>query len=184
MGIAKNNAIYGSFAALPLFLVWLNISWLIVLFGAELAYSHQNVDTFEFDTGHARVSYREMQLVGLQIAHLVVRRFSESLSPLTIPKIADRLQIPLNLTRKIVKNFLSTGTFVEINNGASRNPAYQPGLDTNQLTIHHVVQSLDTVGADQIPLIDNRSMKKLSNVLHAFDQHVHQLSENELLKKI
>ncbi|MGD2099773.1 MAG: YihY/virulence factor BrkB family protein, partial [Desulfobacterales bacterium] len=41
---AKYNAIYGSFAALPLFLMWLQISWWIVLFGAELSFANQNVD--------------------------------------------------------------------------------------------------------------------------------------------
>ena len=45
VGVAKYNAIYGSFAALPLFLVWLQLSWLVVLFGAEICFSHQNVDT-------------------------------------------------------------------------------------------------------------------------------------------
>jgi membrane protein len=44
---AKYNAIYGSFAALPLFLMWLQISWWIVLFGAELSFANQNVHTYE-----------------------------------------------------------------------------------------------------------------------------------------
>ena len=43
---AKYSAIYGGFAALPLFLLWLQISWLVVLFGAELSFAHQNVETY------------------------------------------------------------------------------------------------------------------------------------------
>jgi membrane protein len=49
VGAAKANAIYGSFAALPLFLIWLQLSWRIVLFGTELVFAHQNVDTYEFE---------------------------------------------------------------------------------------------------------------------------------------
>ncbi|MDP2604813.1 MAG: YihY/virulence factor BrkB family protein [Deltaproteobacteria bacterium] len=49
VGVSKYGAIYGSFAALPLFLVWLQVSWLIVLFGAEVSFAHQNVETYEFE---------------------------------------------------------------------------------------------------------------------------------------
>ncbi|HQQ61563.1 MAG TPA: YihY/virulence factor BrkB family protein, partial [Kiritimatiellia bacterium] len=49
VGVVKYNAIYGSFAALPLFLVWLQASWLIVLYGAEFAFAYQNVDTYEYE---------------------------------------------------------------------------------------------------------------------------------------
>ena len=52
IGAAKYNAIYGSFAALPLFLMWLQISWWIVLFGAELSFANQNVDTYELSLIH------------------------------------------------------------------------------------------------------------------------------------
>ena len=40
------NAIYGSFAALPLFMLWLQISWTICLFGAQLTYTNQNLNRF------------------------------------------------------------------------------------------------------------------------------------------
>ena len=56
IGVAKYGAIYGSFAALPLFLFWLQISWLIVLFGAELSFAHQNVETYEFEKDCLSVS--------------------------------------------------------------------------------------------------------------------------------
>lgn len=43
------NAIYGSFAALPLFMLWLQISWTICLFGAQLTYTNQNLNRFGFN---------------------------------------------------------------------------------------------------------------------------------------
>lgn len=184
IGIARYNAIYGSFAALPLFLIWLNMSWLIVLFGAELAYAHQYVDTYEFDARGSQVSHRAIQLIGLQIAHLVVRRFSRHLPPLTVPEIADRLYLPVRLTRQIVKMFVQGRTLTEISPRSSGEPAYQPGLDTNEMTIHKVTRSLDTAGEAYIPLVKNASAEKLANALQAFDLHIRQLPENELLKKI
>ena len=49
IGVKNAGAIYGSLATFPLFFIWMHVSWLIVLFGAELAFAHQNVDTYEFE---------------------------------------------------------------------------------------------------------------------------------------
>ncbi|MDP3436905.1 MAG: YihY/virulence factor BrkB family protein [Bacteroidales bacterium] len=42
------SAVYGVFAAIPLFLVWMNISWTVILFGAELSHAFQNVDNYKY----------------------------------------------------------------------------------------------------------------------------------------
>ena len=76
VGVARYNAIYGSFAALPLFLVWLQLSWLVVLFGAEICFSHQNVDTYEFEPDCLQVSVSFKKLLSLRIVHLLVKNFS------------------------------------------------------------------------------------------------------------
>jgi len=75
VGAAKYNAIYGSFAALPLFLIWLQLSWLIVLFGAELSFAHQNVDTYEFEPDSLNISDHFKKLLSLQTCHVLVKNF-------------------------------------------------------------------------------------------------------------
>ena len=75
IGAASYSAIYGSFAALPLFLMWLQISWLVVLFGAELSFASQNVETYEFEQDCLSVSYSFKKLVSLLTAHLLIRNF-------------------------------------------------------------------------------------------------------------
>ena len=42
--VAKQSAVYGVLAAIPLFMIWLNLGWTIILYGAELSYAFQNVD--------------------------------------------------------------------------------------------------------------------------------------------
>ena len=42
--VAKTSAVYGALAAIPLFMIWLNLGWTIILYGAELSYAFQNVD--------------------------------------------------------------------------------------------------------------------------------------------
>lgn len=76
VGAAKYNAIYGSFAALPLFLAWLQLSWLIVLYGAELSFAYQNVDTYEFEPDARQASHRLRTLLSLQVAHYLIGKFA------------------------------------------------------------------------------------------------------------
>ncbi|MBW2492543.1 MAG: YihY/virulence factor BrkB family protein, partial [Deltaproteobacteria bacterium] len=76
VGTARYNAIYGSFAALPLFLMWVQVSWWVVLFGAELSFANQNVATYEYEPDSSRVSPAFKKLLTLQVAHLLIRNFS------------------------------------------------------------------------------------------------------------
>jgi membrane protein len=81
IGVVRYNAIYGSFAVLPLFLVWLELSWLIVLFGAELSFAYQNVDTYEFEPDALQASHRIKTLLSLQITHHLIKNFATGAPP-------------------------------------------------------------------------------------------------------
>ena len=83
VGVAKYNAIYGSFAALPLFLIWLQVSWMIVLFGAEISFAFQNVDTYELEPDFKKISPDYRHLLSLQITHRVVDNFKSEVPPCT-----------------------------------------------------------------------------------------------------
>ncbi|MHC4690816.1 MAG: YihY/virulence factor BrkB family protein, partial [Planctomycetota bacterium] len=75
IGVSKYSAIYGSFAALPLFLFWLQTSWLVILFGGELCFAHQNVETYEFEHDSLSVSYSHKKKLSLLITQLLVDHF-------------------------------------------------------------------------------------------------------------
>ena len=75
VGVTRYNAIYGSFAALPLFLIWLQLSWLIVLLGAEFCFAHQNVNMYEYEPDCRQISPSFKKLISLQIAHLLIVNF-------------------------------------------------------------------------------------------------------------
>ena len=97
VGAAKANAIYGSFAALPLFLIWLQLSWRIVLFGTELVFAHQNVDTYEFEHDCRNASPEMRGILGCEIAGVVAKRFKSGLAPFSASELADELDIPIRL---------------------------------------------------------------------------------------
>lgn len=74
--VSKYNAIYGSFAAIPLLLLWVQLSWLIVLFGAELAFAGQNIEEYEFEKDSKHISRRFYDFLILVIASVITKRFS------------------------------------------------------------------------------------------------------------
>ncbi|HSD12277.1 MAG TPA: YihY/virulence factor BrkB family protein, partial [Patescibacteria group bacterium] len=111
VGVAKANAIYGSFAALPLFLMWIQLSWLILLMGSEISFAVQNVDTHGFPEGSEKVSPHHKKILSLLIARLVFRNFSAGEKPLTPSGIANALGMPLLLVHRILSEFSAAGLF-------------------------------------------------------------------------
>jgi len=184
VGAARYNAIYGSFAALPLFLIWLQLSWLIVLFGAEFSFAHQNVDTYEFEPDSLKISGSFKRLLSLQISHLLVSTFAERGRPLTATQISQRLEIPIRLVHQILYELTACGIVSGTQTEEYKEPGYQPARDIGTLTIQFVIDSLEDRGTDAIPVAQTAEAKALSEILRAFRDEVAQSPSNRLLKDI
>ncbi len=183
-GVAKYNAIYGSFAALPLFLVWLQISWLIVLFGAEISFALQNIDTYEFEPDCSRVSPSFKKLLSLQTAQLLVKSFSDGEKPLTANQISHTLEIPIRLVHQILYELVECGVAAETRTKEDKEFAYQPARTVSVLSIEYVINALDRSGTDKIPVAQTRELKILSETLQTFNDTIERSSANRLLKDI
>jgi len=184
VGAAKYGAIYGSFAALPLFLIWLQISWLIVLFGAELSFAHQNVDTYEFEPDCLSVSNLYKRQIGLLISSLLVKNFATGRRPFYAIDISQRLEIPIRLVRQILFELVESGVISEVRAEQDRDVAYQPARDIDSMTIKFVVDSLDNRGSADIPVADSAEFEKISSSLKQFAGEIEKSPANVLLKDI
>jgi len=181
VGTAKYNAIYGSFAALPLFLIWLQISWLIILFGAEIAFAHQNVDTYEMEPEDLHISAAMKRRLLLYIAHLVVGTFARGEKPLTAPLIACRLEIPIRLTRSIIHDLTESGIFSQIKTENDKEFAYQPARDIGTLTVRSVIDAVEKNGDDEINLAPSETLGNISGTLASFDDVMAASPANRLI---
>ena len=150
VGVSKYNAIYGSFAALPLFLIWLQTSWLIVLFGAEISFSVQNVEKYEFDPDIQNLSLFSKKVLTLMIINLLAKRFTKGDDPLTDKDVSQQLQIPIKLVRDIIHILIEANILSEINTRNNKEKAYQPAQDINNLSISFILKSIDHLGVDKI----------------------------------
>ncbi len=184
VGIAKYNAIYGSFAALPLFLLWLQLSWLIVLFGAEFSFAHQNVDTYEYEPDCLKISSAYKRLLSLQICHLLIKNFSMGEKPLTAAQISHTLEIPIRLVRQILSELVESCILSDTKTKSYNEIAYQPALDINMLTIKYIIVALENKGADNIPVAQTSELKSLSESLQAFGNAIEKSPANRLLRDI
>lgn len=184
IGVAKYNAIYGSFAALPLFLVWLQISWLIVLFGAEISFAYQNVDTYEFEPDCLLTSYSFKKLLALRTANLIIKNFAEGEKPFTASQVSHALEVPIRLVRQILFELVESGIISEVRKEEDSEAAYQPALAIDKLTVSYVIDSLEKTGSEDIPVAKSKELDKLSECLVAFGEEIKKSSANMLLRDI
>lgn len=184
VGVSKYNAIYGGFAALPLFLVWLQLSWLIVLFGAEISFAHQNVDMYEFEPDCHRASLSLKRLFYLRITQLLAKNFSKGETPLTAASISHALEIPIRLVRELLFELAESGILSETKTQEDKETAYQPARDGEALTIKYVMDAMEKRGVNDIPVAKTQELNALSESLQTFDNILAQSPANKLLKDL
>jgi membrane protein len=184
IGVSKYNAIYGSFAALPLFLIWVQISWWVVLFGAELSFANQNVDTYYYEPDSLKVSPAFKKLLTLHVAHLLIRNFSNGEPPLTDSQISKRLEIPIRLMHQILYDLVKSGLFIETRTIEDQKFGYQPARDIKGITIQSLLETIENNGIDTIPVAETEGLKVLSDVLKQFNRAMENSPVNRLLKDV
>ena len=184
VGVAKYNAIYGSFAALPLFLTWLQLSWLIVLAGAEISCIHQNMDMLEYGPDARRANHYFRRLVALRIVNFMSRNFATGEVPLTAARISESLEIPRGLATELVEELTESGILIEAATRGRDEAAYVPARDTDQLTVKFVMDALDRRGLDQIPVATTEELERIAQSLKDLGEAVERSPANLRLKDI
>jgi membrane protein len=184
VGVSRYNAIYGSFAALPLFLIWLQISWLIILFGAEISFSVQNVERYEFDPDIQSLSLFSQRVLTLMVAQLVVKRFEQGQEPLTDKEISQKLEIPIRLVRDILFVLKESKILTELVTQQYKEKAYQPAQDINKITVSYILNAIDHNGVDKILAADSTEKDQIKKLLNDFDLAIQNAKGTMLLKDI
>lgn len=184
VGVAHQNAIYGSFAALPLFLAWLQLSWIIVLAGAEMASAHQNADMLEFEPDSRRVSMGLKKLLALRVVNLLCSRFLTDAGRLSMGGIATATDIPPVLLRQILGELEECGIVSTVAPQQGSEREYQPAIDTGVLTAAYVIEALEHRGTNDLPLARTHEWAALAESQQAFDRCIESSPANRLLRDI
>jgi membrane protein len=183
-GISKLSAIYGSFAAVPLFIIWLQSSWIVVLLGAEISFANQNISRYEMESEALNISNYQKRALVIMIMHIIIRNFSLGEKPISASYIAANLKIPVRLARDILQDLSSVNLVSVIHENEEKERLYQPALDINRLTVSYVFTKLDKKGIEQIMVIRNKDYEKVISMLEKFDKLVAKSDSNILIKDL
>jgi len=175
VGVVQYAAIYGGFVAIPLFLAWVQVSWNIVLFGAELSFAYENAETYGFEPDYARLNETGRRLLGLRIMRLLARNFVAAGPPPTAEGISRGLEIPHRLVRHLLRELVET----KLATVTLRGPrAYQVAGGVDTLTIKLVVDKLDEYRGSELPTSIQKDAVVLSGALGEFSRAVERLPAN------
>lgn len=151
--LSSYNAIYGSFAALPLFMLWLQISWTICLFGAELCYTNQNLDFYDYDAHSGEISHRYRLMLCALLMSRICRRFAAGKKPYSVMELRQETTIPIRFVTDLLFELIDAGLLTEVTSDEkSEESRFMPAEDIHNLTLGTMIDRLEARGTWKIDL--------------------------------
>jgi len=183
-GITRLSAIYGGLAAIPLFLIFLETCWIVILLGAELSFANQNVSRYEFESEALNISLFQKRSMFIMILYLIVRNFDLGEKPLNSEDISKTLKIPVRLARDILEDLTCSGLVSVVHEHEDKTRLYQPAMDINKMTVSFVLSRLDKKGTHDKYIIKNREYERVAEILDKFEKLSANSDSNILIKNL
>jgi membrane protein len=181
IGASSYNAIYGSFAALPLFLFWLQLCWFVVLLGCEISFYIQNYASYCHNDKFTGISLSLRKIFALKIMHLIVGRFDKGEAALSAQNIASQLHIPLAVVQRILQD-LKRSKLIATLSSEGEETRFHPAYDINRISVAAVIIALENSGRNDWP--DPDVVDQFSSFKHEWLTSLEQNSSKKLLKEI
>ena len=182
IGVFSYNVIYGGFAALPLFVMWVQIGWMIVLFGCEVAFYIQNYQSYQHNYKFSELSLALRKIIALQITHLVVTNVVKAGKPLTAEEIALALQVSKAVVQRLLDFLVASHILIGLKAGDDDDDVYLPAVDINILTVAFVLNALEQCGQNNLPAIKQEPL--FVDMFNNFGKWLESSEQNRLLKDL
>ena len=128
-------------------MLWVQISWLICLFGAELCYANQNMDDYAFKAKTEDLSHRYKTLLCLVISSRICHRFSEGGKPYSALKLKLDTGIPIRIVNDLLYELVQIGVLTEIPGGDKDGESlYQPAECLSRLSVGTLIDRMEAHG--------------------------------------
>lgn len=178
--IGKLSTIYGSFAALPLFLGWLQISWIIILLGAELSFSIQKNNKNKPSLVEV-LSISTIKKISLSILHYIVKKFSQSEdTQSSYEEIKNSFQLSEDKTNEILNLLQASNLIVKIKN-SDKSDKYIPGMDTNLITLKTAINKIESAYEKEE---HHKAFNKVNSAIHQLHKESIENTNDVLLKSL
>jgi membrane protein len=149
--VVSNSRIYGSLGLVPVFMIGLYFSWLILLFGAQVAYAFQNRKSYLQDKLVENVNQRGREFIALRLMTCIGQRFQRGRLPATLQDISTELGIPSRLAQQVLQTLLTARLVTE---AAGAEPGYTPARPLEAINAHHVLQAMRMGFGQELPQQD------------------------------
>jgi len=184
VGVSRFNPIYGGFAALPLFLTWVQTNWLVVLLGAELSFAFQNQGKYEFEVESLEISHSYHFILSIAVVHSLIQKFKEGEEGPTASAVSVGLQMPAKLVRRILNDLVESQVILEVNIDNSEEVRYVPAIDIAKLDLNFVLRKLNDHGINEIPVEKNEYMVKIEHAVKVAQSQIASSDYNLLIKDL
>lgn len=183
--VSSYNAIYGSFAALPLFMLWVQISWTICLFGAELCYTSQNLEDYAFRAQTEDISHRYRLMLSVILASKICKRFEEGGKPYTALSLKLDTGIPVRIVNDLLYDMTRIHILIEVTSDEKGEESfYLPAEPTSRLSVGTLIDRLESLGKWALELdmhmLDSDNWRNIIKARSAYLDSQHEI----LLKDI
>lgn len=172
--VSSYNAIYGSFAALPLFMLWLQFSWTIILVGAELTYTKQNLEYFSHGISKTELSHRHRLMLCCMIAGRICKRFKEGGRPYNLMELKLMTSLPTRIITDLIYDMQNAGILVELNpDGKDNESEWIPSESVENITVGFLISHLEslhnwTLDSTICRLMDSKKWRKALLIRHNY----------------
>lgn len=181
--LSSFGAVYGSFAALPLFLIWLNLSWMIVLAGAELAYQTE-ISAWNYIPTHAKYLQKlvSRRVLALVVVYHIIRAFCDRKQPYSISQLSELTGASKKSLDDIIKVLLQHKIISEtayVDNEIH----YQPARDVSTISLKTIADIFPAMQHDQVSLYGNSIVTYLEEKVKSYDEKTADEPENIFLNR-
>jgi membrane protein len=184
IGIARYNAIYSSFAAFPIFLIWINLSWVIVLLGAEIAFAHQSEPSYAHVDPDELCDHAYKERLGLRAMTRIAQRFLRGEHAFSASELALELSAPQRVLEEVLYALADHGILVDSYRGEAR--SFLPGRDLDGITVKSVLDALKGTDAPVVQPMSQGSLHDdwIDRVLLGLDAEMADSKWNRTLRSI
>lgn len=183
--VAKYNAIYGSFAALPLFLIWLQVSWMIVLLGAQIAYAHQHAGHGLMAVESEETSNLTRKIYSLSILKYLITCFQKGGPPPTAKQISNELHLPLPMVTASIEKLKACTLVSEVIGNRPNGPAaFQPARDIHSITVWDFLSAWDRLGRSPLTPAGDSELARIETAMASLNREIEQSEANRLVKDL
>lgn len=182
VGIANYNAIYSSFAAIPIFLVWINTSWIIVLFGAEVAFAHQSEPSYAHVTQSELADHKFKERLGLRALARIAHAFLEGRPPRTAAELANELAAPQRVLEEVLYTFEERGILAV--SGEGDEAVFLPARDLDAITVKSILDALKGTAGHPDPKGGAPIDEHIDRILAGLDDEFEGSRHNRTLRSL